>query len=213
MAARQVVLERIRLALAAGGPTPPVARKYKTAGIFPPGSPALLELLEDRTLDYRARFVRATADSVADRVATALGGARRVIVPAGLDRSWVGSEFIVDDASFGPLVLDSMDAVVTGCALAIAETGTLVLDGSGDQGRRAITLVPDVHVCVVRADQVVGTVPEGLALLDPRRPLTFISGPSATSDIELARVEGVHGPRQLTVVLVSSSWAREPLGL
>jgi L-lactate dehydrogenase complex protein LldG len=101
------------------------------------------------------------------------------------------------------VALASYSATVTGVATAIAETGTLVLDGSPLSGRRALSLLPDVLVCVVEAAQVVGTVPEGLAVVDPVAPLTMISGPSATSDIELQRVEGVHGPRTLIVVLVA----------
>jgi len=116
-------------------------------------------------------------------------------------RSEGGIQVELDDD--GPATeLDRVDTAVTSCAAACAATGTIVLDGSPDQGRRALTLVPDRHVCIVHSGQIVGTVPELIARLDPRAPLTFVSGPSATSDIELKRVKGVHGPRQLVVVLV-----------
>jgi L-lactate dehydrogenase complex protein LldG len=221
MSARQVVLERIRQALAADPPTPTdqgVARTYRTKGRHEPGATALLDLLEERTLDYRAAFLRATPDLLATQIAAALadglaraqdGGGHvipRILVPPGLDRQWVSEadgEIVADDATLTPATLDTMHAVVTACALAIAETGTIVLDGSSDQGRRMATLIPDLHICVVHGRQVVGTVPEALARLDASRPMTFISGPSATSDIELDRVEGVHGPRQLIVVLLT----------
>ncbi|MGQ4425816.1 lactate utilization protein C, partial [Streptomyces violaceoruber] len=129
--------------------------------------------------------------------------------PPGLPPHWlaaVDATRVHDRAASTPQELDGVDSVVTGCAVAVAETGTIVLDGSPDQGRRRITLVPDHHICVVRVpDQVVSSVPGALEPLDPARPLTWISGPSATSDIELDRVEGVHGPRTLEVVLLSGS--------
>jgi L-lactate dehydrogenase complex protein LldG len=205
---REDVLARIRAANAAARPTPgEIPRDYRRSGAHPPGAPELVELLRDRLLDYRATVVDATPDDVAARVAVALADALvdsggPVLVPPGLAEGWCPDG--VPDGGFTPAELDGFAAVVTGCAAACAETGTIALDGSSDQGRRALTLVPDVHVCVVRAEQVVHTVPELLAALTPDRPLTFISGPSATSDIELERVEGVHGPRTLIVVLVRS---------
>ena len=132
------------------------------------------------------------------------------MVPAGRAGAWLPAYpgRILRDGDPAPLSVADLDepglAVLTGCAVAVAETGTLVLDAGPDQGRRVLTLVPDHHVCVVRADQVVAGVPDALArLADPTRPLTLISGPSATSDIELDRVEGVHGPRRLEVIVVS----------
>ena len=202
MSAREEVLARIRAANAAARPTAgEVPRDYRRSGTHPPGAPELVELLRDRLVDYRAAVLDATPDDVPAVVAAALAEhPGPVLVPPGLPVGWCPDG--VPDRAFSPAELDGFAAVVTGCAAACAETGTIALDGSPDQGRRALTLVPDVHVCVVRADQVVHTVPELIAALTPDRPLTFISGPSATSDIELERVEGVHGPRTLIVVLV-----------
>jgi L-lactate dehydrogenase complex protein LldG len=145
--------------------------------------------------------VRRDADAEAGIAAMLSGRAlRRLVVPDGLEWTVPGATV---DSGLSSDELDALDGVVTGCAVAIAETGTIVLDAGPGQGRRAVTLVPDYHLCVVRADQVVQTVPEAIARLDPGRPLTWISGPSATSDIELHRVEGVHGPRTLEVILIS----------
>jgi L-lactate dehydrogenase complex protein LldG len=202
-AAREEMLARVRAAIR-GASAPAVVRSYRRVGQEPPGGPALLDLLTDRLVDYRASVHRCAPERLADTVRAlltdALPAGGRVVVPPGLPSGWVDGA-VVDHPGLGPYDLDGFAAVVTGCAAAVADTGTIVLDGSKGQGRRAITLVPDIHVCVVRADQVVRSVPEVLARLDPRRPLTFISGPSATSDIELKRVEGVHGPRHLHVVL------------
>jgi L-lactate dehydrogenase complex protein LldG len=202
VSAREEVLARIRTANAAARATPgEVPREYRRTGAHPAAAPELIELLRDRLLDYRAAVLDATPDDVPAVVAAALAEhPGPVLVPPGLPDGWCPDG--VPDRAFSPAELDGFAAVVTGCAAACAETGTIALDGSPDQGRRALTLVPDVHVCVVRADQVVHTVPELIAALTPDRPLTFISGPSATSDIELERVEGVHGPRTLIVVLV-----------
>ncbi len=204
MTAREDVLRRIRGANAAAGSPPPpeIPRDYHRTGTHAPGSPAVLELLTDRLVDYKATVIDAEGD-VPAAIRRALAGVDGpVVVPPGLpDGWWPGG---TADTGFNAATLDGYAAVVTGCAAACAVTGTIALDASPDQGRRAITLVPDVHVCVVRADQVVETVPELLARLAPTRPTTFVSGPSATSDIELERVEGVHGPRTLIVVLAGS---------
>jgi L-lactate dehydrogenase complex protein LldG len=198
-AAREEVLARIRRALADRPAPVEVPRAYRHAGDLPRTD--LLDLLVDRLVDYKAAVRRCTGPELVDTLADALTarGAGRVVVPPGLRWELPGA---VADDGLSAADLDRLDGVVTACAVAVAETGTIVLDASPDQGRRAITLVPDYHLCVVRAEQVVQTVPEAVARLDPSRPLTWISGPSATSDIELHRVEGVHGPRTLEVVLV-----------
>jgi len=168
-----------------------------------------VELLAENLADYRAIVHRCGADSLPALLAALLAerGARTVLVPPGLPEGWLSGadvERIPDRADSTAHELDQVSSVVTACAVAIAETGTIVLNGGPDQGRRRITLVPDHHICVVRVpDQVVSSVPQALERLDPTRPLTWISGPSATSDIELDRVEGVHGPRTLEVVLMS----------
>ncbi|MFB7934129.1 lactate utilization protein C [Streptomyces sp. NPDC056039] len=168
-----------------------------------------VELLAENLADYRAVVHRTDAEGLAALIAGLLDkrGSASVLAPPGLDPAWLertGVTRVADRVESTPAELDRVDSVVTACAVAIAETGTIVLDGSRDQGRRRITLVPDHHICVVRVPgQVVSSVPQGLERLDPARPLTWISGPSATSDIELDRVEGVHGPRTLEVILVS----------
>jgi L-lactate dehydrogenase complex protein LldG len=199
--ARDDVLSRIRTAI---GDTPvlPIARDYRTADGRPAGDPALLDLLVDRLEDYKATVVRCASSAVSEAVTAALGDRRPVVLAPGVPEAWRPDGAVEDDGRPAVALADHA-ATVTGVAVAIADTGTLVLDGSPLSGRRALSLLPDCLVCVVEAAQVLGTVPEGLAVLDPAAPLTMISGPSATSDIELQRVEGVHGPRTLIVVLVA----------
>ncbi|GAA2362028.1 LutC/YkgG family protein [Dactylosporangium salmoneum] len=196
--ARSEVLARIRSALGSSPAVPEVPRGYRRAD---PARAGDLRLLADRLEDYKATVVHTTAGALAADLAAAVDGAGPLIVPPGLPFDVPGA--VVDDGTLDAAALDAFAGVVTGCAAAVAETGTIALDASPGQGRRAITLVPDRHYCVVRADQVVQSVPDLLARLDPGRPLTLVSGPSATSDIELDRVEGVHGPRTLVVFLVA----------
>ncbi|MEV0427314.1 LUD domain-containing protein [Micromonospora sp. NPDC050495] len=205
MNGREVVLARLRAALAGAPPTVPEPGPAPHGrDDRPPGHPELLDLLAGRLTDYRAEVHRVAAAGVAEAVTgiLAAAGARTVVVPAGLPAQWrPGAVEVLVDEGLPASRLAGLDAVVTAAAVAVAETGTIILDAGADQGRRAISLLPDLHVCVVRPEQVVAGVPEALARLTPDRPLTWISGPSATSDIELNRVEGVHGPRRLHVVL------------
>ncbi|MFF3125282.1 lactate utilization protein C [Streptomyces sp. NPDC057908] len=203
--ARETVLGRIRdaLALAPTSDTT-VRRAYRTGRGLPDDE--RLALFTDRLVDYKAHVHTCTADRTAPVVAEVLRerGAQRIGVPAGLDAAWLDAydgEVQQDSADIPAPRLDALDGVVTASAVSCAETGTIFLDGSPDQGRRALSLVPDLHVCVVDLSTVEAGVPEAVARLVPERPTTLISGPSATSDIELERVEGVHGPRTLAVVI------------
>lgn len=214
MSAREEILSRIRDATAdvtsAPGSTPR-APVTDTGG----ADAETLTDFAEMVADYRAEVVRVTADSLPAAITTALRdhGCGSVVLPDGLDPAWVqaaqdAAEVRHEQDTVTHADLDATDAVVTAAAVGIATTGTIVLDHRADQGRRALTLVPDTHVCVVRADQVVRDVPQAVERLRPdpsdARPLTWISGPSATSDIELERVEGVHGPRTLVMILVDA---------
>lgn len=209
MSSRERILGRVRRALAdVPGEDAPIERAY----LREHGERSVeqtVDLLAENLADYRAVVHRCAEEELPELLTRLLAerGSESVVVPAELPSEWLGAvdaTRVPDRADSTPHELDRVDSVITACAVAIAETGTIVLDGSPDQGRRRITLVPDHHICVVRVpDQVVSSVPQALERLDPVRPLTWISGPSATSDIELDRVEGVHGPRTLEVVLVS----------
>ena len=206
-AARAEILARIRTALSTGADVPAgIPRGYLTGTAK--AAPALIELLTERLRDYGTGVRRCPAGGVAQAVREALAarGARRVVLPTGLTLDGPapdGVEFLTDDG-LSPGALDATDGVITTAAVAIAETGTIVLDGGPGQGRRALSLVPDYHLCILHAGQIVGIVPQALERLEPGRPCTWISGPSATSDIELDRVQGVHGPRTLEVILAGA---------
>jgi L-lactate dehydrogenase complex protein LldG len=210
MTARDEVMTRITSALAGQSALRVVPRRYRVTSDDAPGTAAVLELFVDRLVDYKASVNRTGSVGLAAAIASVLQRDDSVVVPPELPASWReacagdGRRVRVDGdpAWLSAVELDGIAAVVTACRVGIAETGTIVLDAALDQGRRALTLVPDHHVVVIFAEQVVMSVPESLTRLDALRPLTFISGPSATSDIEFTRVEGVHGPRVLDVIVV-----------
>jgi L-lactate dehydrogenase complex protein LldG len=208
-AARDEILGRVARALDDRPPARDIPRRYRRAGGLTPQE--RVALFCERAAEYRADVRR--VDEVAPAVAGVCRelGARRLGIPPGLSETWrpEGVE-LVEDRGLTPRELDALDGVVTGSTVAIAQTGTIVLGGGAHEGRRALTLVPDLHVCVVEERTIVELVPEAFALLGPlvardRRPLTLVSGPSATSDIELSRVEGVHGPRTLVVLVTAIS--------
>lgn len=210
--ARAEILRRIRAAkggssdaTAATTAWSRVARQYRREAET--GDEAVLELLEDRLRDYDAHVVRAGQGDVAAAVAKILAarGKRRMVIPEGVAAEWLpeGFEFVTDEG-MAAADLDGFDGVMTGSTVAIAETGTVVLQSVAGQGRRAVTLVPDYHLCLVNAANVVRTVPAAMDRLRATAELatTFFSGPSATADIEMTRIKGVHGPRHLDVILI-----------
>ncbi|SDP34303.1 L-lactate dehydrogenase complex protein LldG [Actinopolyspora xinjiangensis] len=207
---RRAVLDSVRAALGGGKRTPAesIPREYRRQR--PVDSPP--ELFRERVADYRAEVRAADSAGVPETVLRILehAAAGRVVLPEGLPATWVEPlveryETFDDRPPLPTTTLEGVDAVVTTCTVAIASTGTIVLDHGPGQGRRALTLLPDTHVCLVPSSRIVDDVPAALAALDPGRPMTFVSGPSATSDIELERVEGVHGPRNLHVVIVDDA--------
>lgn len=207
-AAKTEILERIRRAGKIVAPAIP--RSYIASGNdTPEGRTTVVDQMEQALIDYTADVIRTSEDGIADAINTALDRAKTVVVPSGLPQEWQegaarGRELRIDEPHLSKTELDHTDAVVTAARVAVSLSGTIMLDGEPDQGRRAITLVPDMHVVVLHARDIKATVPEAVAVLSahPERPTTWIAGPSATSDIELVRVDGVHGPRTLRVIIV-----------
>ena len=202
MSAREEILGRVRAAIAgaqAGGPIP---REYRTT------TDDGLDVFLDRLAHYDAVTNVVDPNDLTETIRTALNSRRQIVVPAGIPEHWTTEvEYpLTDDPPLTHDQIDASDGVITTCAVAIAQTGTIVLDAGPGMGRRALTLLPDYHLCVVRHDQIVSSVPEAIARLETHttRPLTFISGPSATVDIEMTRVRGVHGPRNLEVIVATA---------
>ncbi|MDQ0824376.1 L-lactate dehydrogenase complex protein LldG [Arthrobacter sp. B2I5] len=214
MSSREQILAAVRTALKDVPAVPEIPRNYRLDGEA--GAQQRIEILVDRLEDYKAGVTVVDGDAVAAAIRRLLAGAASYVVPAGLDPAWLDWEteparIKYDGGAHGVrsvAELDATDAVVTSSAVTVAESGTIILDGSPDQGRRAISLIPDHHVCVVHTRDITAILPEALRRLDGTRPLTMISGPSATSDIELERVEGVHGPRRLDVIVVRQGCVR-----
>jgi L-lactate dehydrogenase complex protein LldG len=205
--AKADILSRIRTALADAPQAPDVPRAYRRGSELT--SEQIVDLLVDRLIHYKAGVSVVSAEELPGAVTELLASAESFVTPPGLADEYLGDlasdpRRLIDapDHVLGVMELDSTSAVVTSSAVSVAESGTIILDGSPDQGRRAITLVPDHHVCLVPASSIEQLLPAALERLDTTRPLTWISGPSATSDIELERVEGVHGPRTLDVLIV-----------
>jgi L-lactate dehydrogenase complex protein LldG len=209
MTARDEILAKVRAAIGAPGTTAPgaatIPREYRTA------TGDDLTTFFERLAHYEATRRQVDEADLDEEVRTTLRNRNvtRLVTPAGIPDAWIRDvEPLRDDPPLDAHDLDASDGVITTCALAIAQTGTIVLDGGPGMGRRALTLLPDYHLCIVKHDQIVSSVPEAIKhVADPTRPLTLISGPSATVDIEMVRVRGVHGPRRLEVIVVAQTKA------
>lgn len=206
--ARTEILARIRASIADSPSAPQIPRGYRRSSEL--SREQIVDMLEDRLIDYKAAVHREDLSSLPGRLAELLGDGA-VLVPDGLDESWLPESLRrvrdagPDGAPLTARELDQVDALVSSSTVSCAETGTIFLNAAPDEGRRALSLVPDHHVCIVALETVVELIPEAFEGVSPDRPITMISGPSATSDIELERVEGVHGPRQLDVILLDRS--------
>lgn len=210
MTSREAILQSIRTAnsTASQATENSAIPTYRTTSTLP--HEALLHLLTDRLRDYDAHVLSTTPEALPTTIAAALKdrAATRILLPPGIPRNWLPTHLqFTEDTSLTPAQLDTFDAVLTTATLAIAQTGTIVLQNAPGQGRRALSLVPDYHLCLLRTDQIVETVPEAFAILaqTSHLPTTFISGPSATADIEMTRIKGVHGPRTLDVLLIAAA--------
>lgn len=219
MTAREEILARVRRAVGERPIHPQldyaaIERHYQTESNLP--ATERVELFIDRLHDYNATVYRCAPERIAETVARSLAerGRRRIVIPHNFPSEWLRGSFeYVDGTMMTYEELDRSDGVLTGCAVAIASTGTIVLQHGDGEGRRALTLIPDYHLCIVLEDQIVGSVPEGIRAMSafPRVPLTTVSGPSATSDIEMTRVKGVHGPRMLDVIMAGRTAPRNLL--
>jgi L-lactate dehydrogenase complex protein LldG len=204
MSSRDRVLERIRKANAKAAPSScSIPRDYDRSSTGSTGE--TLALFEERLRDYDARVFPVRREEIAARAAEILreGNRQRIAVPAGLPIAWRadGPQWLADH-ELSVDVLNAVDGVMTAATVGVAVSGSIALQHGPAEGRRILTLLPDYHLCVIEAAQVVETLPEAFARLDPTRPVTFFSGPSATADIEMTRIKGVHGPRFLDVLLV-----------
>lgn len=210
--AREEILERVRGAIGTDSAAPPrIQRSYRRTDQRTRDQ--LVAVFCERAGDYKAEVQRIRPADLRDAISAAASrhDAKRLVIPVGLPNDWRSPELeLITDQSLTPRELDKLDGVITACTIAIAETGTIALTAGPHEGRRLLSLVPDLHICVVAGNQIVGTVPEAIAQIGEvvrtdHRPVTLISGPSATSDIELQRIEGVHGPRNLVVLVTQES--------